>query len=206
MAIINCTSCGAQIDSTARFCRACGQPVFASEAQTARMEPLPQPGAETQGFNPAMTTPTFGPPVTQAPSTIPFETAKRKRTTTLVIGLIAFLVLAMVGLGIGLTLLSRNRPAPSASQPPVIPGETSVKGDLVYPGAEVNLRVSGDNGEKVIQLRTDDSFEDVVEWYEKKMGPSKKVYTPVGTTMTDGDTAVVITGIGEGTQILLTQK
>lgn len=168
------------------------------------METYPQPGAETQGFGPPVTSPTYGPPL-QAPDA-DHEAAKRKRTTTLIIGLIAFLVLAMVGLGIGLTLLSKNRSARSGPQTTVTAGGPIAKGDLIYPGATVNFHVKGDEGERVLQLRTDDSVEDVVAWYEKKMGTVKKVYMPVGTTMTDGDTAVVITGIGDGTQILLTQK
>lgn len=118
--------------------------------------------------------------------------------------MVAFLILAMVGLGLGLFFLSKNRSF--SDQPPAAARETISPGDLLYPGSSVNFRADGDNGEKVIQLRTDDSVEDVVAWYEKKMGPAKKVSTPFGTTMTDGDTAVVITGIGEGTQILVTQK
>ncbi len=207
MAIINCTSCGAQIDSTARFCRACGQQVFASEAPTARMETYPQPGAETQGFGPVMTSPTFGPPAMQAPDTNPFDTAKRKRTLTVVIGMIVFLILAMIGLGIGLMFWTKDHPVRSGPQPPPFTGETSNKGDLIYPGAKISFRVNGDNGEKVLQLRTDDSVEDVVNWYEKKIGPTKKVQIPgVGTTLTDGDTTAVISGIGDGTQIIVTQK
>ncbi|MEW6207615.1 MAG: zinc ribbon domain-containing protein [Acidobacteriota bacterium] len=202
MATINCTSCGAEIDSTARFCRRCGQPVFAAEAPTARMEIPSQQGAETQGFGPAMTAPTFGPPL---PVAEPFDKAKQKRTTTILIGMVAFLILAMIGLGLGLFFLSKNRSA-IGDQPPAQATEMRDQSDLIYPGSTVNLRVSSDEGKKVLQLRTDDSVDDVVAWYDKKMKNAEKVYLPVGVTITDRNTAVVITGIGEGTQILVTQK
>jgi hypothetical protein len=172
----------------------------------ARIETSPQAGPETYGFNPAVTAPTYGPPA-QAFGTNPLDKAKQKRTLKIILGMVIFLIVALAGLGIGLTFWAKNRQAPAGAQQPPAAGEAATGDDLIYPGAEVNFHAKGENGEKVVQLRTNDAPDVVVAWYEKKISPSDKVRLPgVGTVLTRDDTSVMISEFEEGAQILVTQK
>lgn len=96
---------------------------------------------------------------------------------------------------------------PHPPQPPPPPG--SVRGTLsptlIYPGAEVVTEIAGTDG-GVTQLRTDDSFDKVVDWYVEKIKPKNHVNMP-GSVILDGDgVGVLISSTGDGTSIQVMRK
>jgi hypothetical protein len=96
-------------------------------------------------------------------------------------------------------------PPVDPAAPPASSGGTISK-DLVYPGAEETMNVSSGDGAKMLQLRTTDPMSKVVDWYIKKLNPTKQVNIPgISTILKTDEVNAIITRSGEGTQIMLTQ-
>jgi hypothetical protein len=97
---------------------------------------------------------------------------------------------------------------PVPPQPDAPPGNTTttISQDLIYPGAEITMEVKGEEKAKVVQLSTPDSFDKVVDWYVKKINPTKHVRIPGGNAVLKADDiAVMIMNGGNVTSILITQ-
>ena len=76
-----------------------------------------------------------------------------------------------------------------------------------YPGARTIVDVSGDDGGRVLQQQSNDSFEKVTAWYETNLKPSKTIRAG-GTTLimkNDNVTATIVGG-DDGVNIVIKQS
>ncbi len=238
-----CDRCGAQLLAEAKFCRQCGRPQasFAGdpqhearlEAPTRTLDAHQSSAASTERWQSPPTTPAYlapqaaSPPLEAMPARTQALQPRRKKSISLV-GLAVifmFLLASLVALGfvvdrVILPRISREAsrqtdapPVPPAPPAPGNPGSAAIDSALVYPGAQTNLVVDGDGEDKVRQLRTQDSFDKVVEWYTAQLKPTNTVRAPRingatlnHTVLSNENTTVVLTAQDEGTMILITQE
>jgi len=96
--------------------------------------------------------------------------------------------------------------APPPPPPPPVPGDTAISGSLAYPGAKTLMNINSAHGKSVLQLQTTDSPNKVVAWYKDKLKPTQNVDLPFGNSiLKNGNTTVVITGVEDGTTILISR-
>ncbi|OLE51415.1 MAG: hypothetical protein AUG51_23250 [Acidobacteria bacterium 13_1_20CM_3_53_8] len=104
---------------------------------------------------------------------------------------------------------------PQPQQPPAVPGlpsppasgTTTIDSSLLYPGAQTQLDIGGEEG-RVLQLHTNDSLDKVTDWYIAKLKPAQIVRKPSsGSTVLHSDRANVVISAsdGGGTSILIEQ-
>ena len=212
----------------ARFCRQCGQPVPAPsvssmlEAETRTFAPPREPATPTQHINSPLTGPAY-----MEPGQMPFAPAAPVTNSlqpsgssgaaakVLLAGLVLILLIAAISLAAMKILSSRDsRPeTPGISVPEIPPppppaggGSSSTSNSLVYPGAETVLDVTKADGH-VLQLRTRDPLEKVVNWYTEKIRPTETVKVPGGnmTILRSDAVKAVITATGTETSIIIKQ-
>lgn len=222
----------------ARFCRKCGQAStrFAAESVTegtTRILQTPEANNifgqefyEQHGSLAQPTTP-IPPQATQTARNLP---AEPKRQNWLMFGALVFVGLALVAVALVFTLRGNSTSTtptsvvikrggipsvPEPPQPPTVPqapidGSNAFSPDLIYPGAKVTMQVIGSPKGNVLQLKTSDSFEKVVEWYTGKLSPKNIVRPPgadnaVAVLNADALKAIITADGSNGTNILLTQ-
>jgi hypothetical protein len=172
----------------------------------------------------AITTPAYLAPsqVPAAPSTN--DLAKKPQSRALIITLAALVGVLLFALAIVLFLrFDSGTPtpdipvvsipvptpppgAPPPPPPPPVPGDTAISNSLAYPGAKTVMNVNSAGGKSVLQLQTTDSPSKVVAWYKDKLKPTQNVDLPFGNSiLKNGDTTVVITGVEDGTNILISR-
>lgn len=232
MATINCPACSAEIQDTARFCRACGRPLNTSEATTKLFDDPAQAGSPTQDINAVPTTPSYSPPsfpeyyqspLPAAPSTQGLEAKSHKRVVIVLASLVVVLLMALAGLGAWFIFGGGDRGGPPGlgdipgpppprppppGNPPVAPGSggAAISRDLIYPGAREAMRMEQDSGVKMLQLRTSDPMTKVVDWYLQRLNTTKRVDIPgISTILKANGINVIITGADGETQILINQ-
>jgi hypothetical protein len=150
----------------------------------------------------------------------------RKPKIWLAASIIALLLLVFVAISIGIILKARSvQPtqtppvvaAPGTGLPPLPPvppppppeppasGTSVPTSELMYPGAEtvMDMKTGRDN---LLELRTGDPLEKVVDWYMTKLKPAEIIRTP-GTEaiLRSGKTSVIISNRGGGSDILIKQ-
>ncbi|HWS98658.1 MAG TPA: zinc ribbon domain-containing protein [Pyrinomonadaceae bacterium] len=97
--------------------------------------------------------------------------------------------------------------------PPVVTEGGGISSALIYPGAKTVMRVTGNAEGNVIQLQTSDSFDKVVSWYKEKLKPEQTIeqgdLSPGlpgrSVILATGNVTAIITGLDDGTSIMLTQ-
>lgn len=57
----------------------------------------------------------------------------------------------------------------------------------------------------MVQLQTEDSLDKVADWYTEKLKPTEIVRQPGNVILKAGELAVIITGNGGGSNIMLKQ-
>lgn len=99
MAIVSCTSCGAQIEDTSRFCRVCGRSFDPSELTTRRLEPGVEFHAPTQPVNQSTTAPAYLSPVQvpAVPATNDLAPVSQNRTAIVLLAATVGLLLFLLG-------------------------------------------------------------------------------------------------------------
>ncbi|MFY9607474.1 MAG: zinc-ribbon domain-containing protein [Blastocatellia bacterium] len=223
MAIVSCTSCGAQIDDTSRFCRVCGRSFDPAELTTRKLEPGVEFHAPTQPVNQSPTTPAYVPPVQFPVVPATNDLAPRSQNRTIIVllaaavGLLLFLVFAVYMVKFNSDNPPTAPPAisiPPVPTPPGVPappfpppaaGDAVVGEELIYPGADEVMTINA-KGKGVLQLRTKDSASKVVEWYIARLKPTEHIKLPGGDAiLRAGDIAVVIGSGDEGTSIMITR-
>ena len=232
MSSITCARCGAEVTAGVRFCRQCGQPVPAPsvssmlEAETRTFAPPPrEPAAPTQHINSPLTGPAYMEPgqmpfAPAAPVTKSLQPSGSSGTAAKVLlaGLVLILLIAAISFAAMKFLSSRDSrpekpgvtipeiPPPPPPPPPASGGSSSTGNSLVYPGAETVLDVTKADGH-VLQLRTHDPIEKVVNWYTEKIRPTETVKVPGGNmTVLRGEAVrAVITATGTETSIIIKQ-
>jgi hypothetical protein len=95
-------------------------------------------------------------------------------------------------------------PPPPPPEPPAS-GTSVPTSELMYPGAEtvMDMKTGRDN---LLELRTGDPLEKVVDWYMTKLKPAEIIRTH-GTEaiLRSGKTSVIISSKGSGSDILIKQ-
>lgn len=229
-----CTACGAEIPPEARFCRRCGQASTrlkhgsVTEGTTRILETPEQNKVFGQDFyeqhgNLAQQTNPIPAEGNQTVRNLTTET-KKQNWSSLSIVLIASLALVVIVLGFALwnrnapptprTVVIRggnppvNLPTPPPPPPPpqVIIQGSGIFHDFVYPGAQVTMEVSDPNEGNVLQLRTSDSMERVVNWYTEKLKPTQVVRANGShVVLKASQLTAVINAEGSQTMVLLHQ-
>jgi hypothetical protein len=172
----------------------------------------------------AITTPAYLAPsqVPAAPSTN--DLAKKPQSRVLIITLAALVGVLLFALALVLFMrfdsgtptpdipvvsIPVPTPPPGAPPPPPPPpvlGDTAISNSLAYPGAKTLMNVNSAGGKSVLHLHTTDSPSKVVAWYKDKLKPTQDVSLPFGNSiLKSGDTTVVITGVEDGTNILISR-
>ena len=225
MADVWCSFCGAGIADSAKFCRACGRALDPSELTTRNLETDSRFQHPTAHVQQAITTPAYLAPsqVPAAPSTN--DLAKKSQSRVLIITLAALVGVLLFALALLVFLrfdsgtptpdipvvsIPVPTPPPGAPPPPPppppVPGDTAIPDSLAYPGAKTVMNINSARGKSVLQLQTTDSPSKVVAWYKDKLKPTQNVDLPFGNSiLKNGDTTVVITGVEDGTTILISR-
>ncbi|MGB7923774.1 MAG: zinc ribbon domain-containing protein [Pyrinomonadaceae bacterium] len=232
----NCTKCGAEIVAGSRFCRRCGQPAADAarsssrssvlEAETRTFAPPTDYATPTEHINAPLTGPAYMSPgqTPAAPPAAPTNPLKSSGTTAklLLICLLAILLLVPVAFAFMRILKSRTSqpqqppvvtipeipaPPPMPTMPTARGGPSAAANPLVYPGAEIMMERSDRGKARVLQLRTSDPFDKVVEWYTEKLKPDSitKVPGDVTTVLHSEGVNVVITAGDAQTEIIVNQ-
>lgn len=234
MTIFSCAYCGAEIEETAKFCRRCGRPSNHLEATTRTLEQPRNFESPTRHVNSMPTAPSFldsgYQPPAPAPVTSSLEPRGQKRTIIVLASLVVVLLIALIGV-VAFTRLvgvgndpeppfagvpqppGTHSPPPNPPHPPLPPLPpggprelTHISASLIYPGAETIVSMARGPEGSVLQLRTNDPAERVIEWYVSQINPTKHINIPGGNAILHGDNiTAVITGHGDGTQIVLKQ-
>jgi hypothetical protein len=170
-------------------------------------------------------------PMAQATSRIPPQAnetsrslqANRKSSQWVLIGSLLIIVFLLTTLFIVFASRSSKRtvtsppavtrpelpPIPQPPQPPRGSTEgTSFNSALIYPGAKTIMEITGEDEGNVLQLRTSDSFDKVVDWYTEKLKPGSvvRIKEPTSRVILGADEmSVIINAEGDGTTIMLTQ-
>jgi hypothetical protein len=128
------------------------------EATTKTLETPTEGGPTTQRLNPKPTSPNYQGEGTLPPSvTNKGLRADRQKRNAIIGGLI---IIAIVLISVVILASLRNR------------NSLSVSRSLIYPGAETVLDMASGDG-SVLQLRTGDPFDKVVDWYVANLQPTK---------------------------------
>lgn len=93
--------------------------------------------------------------------------------------------------------------APSAL--PAAESPNSDKDALVYPNAEIKMRVNRAGEGQVLQMSTTDALDTVADWYTSKLKPSRAVRENQNVVLDAGEVKAVITKAGNKTEIILHQ-
>jgi len=191
----------------ARFCRKCGKPStrFAAESVTegtTRILETPEAskvfGQEFYEQHGSLAQPTTRIPPQANQTARNLAVAEPKRQNWALIGALLFVGCALLATILFFAL--RGNPTPVASTPIVIrpqippippphppalppvtsqPGTSFISSEYLYPGAEKLMETTSSEG-SVVQLKTSDSFDKVVNWYEGKLKPSNIVKQKAG--------------------------
>lgn len=166
---LKCSQCNAELLPEAKFCRRCGAVVAAdsvaaafnsSELPTAMLDQ--RTAATTHDLNPRVTSPetplrTVADAVVLAAGDV---SGSKRRGRMILIGSVGAVLLLL-----GIFAAVINERAISHSR-------TTDDAALIYPGSQTVVDVSSGDG-RAIQLRTNDSLEQVLAWYEKSIKPTK---------------------------------
>lgn len=232
MSTIICAKCGAEIVAGSRFCRRCGEPAHVAARESSVLEaetriftaPPTDQATPTQHINSPLTGPAYMSPgqmpTPPAALTKPLEPSG---TTTKIALICLLLLLLIVPVTFAVVKMLKGRTgqtqppvvtAPEIPPPPPPPppptargGSSATNNPLVYPGAETVMEITGREEGHVLQLRTGDPFNKVVEWYVEKVKPTSTVRTPgENVTVLRGEGInVVITDTGAQTEIIIRQ-
>ena len=152
------------------------------------------------------------------------ESAGQKQKFWLAASVIALLLVVFVAVGIGVILKARSAQptqtppvvaAPETGLPPLPPmppppeppasGTSVPTSELMYPGAEtvMDMKTGRDN---LLELRTGDPLDKVVDWYMSRLKPAEIIRTPGREAiLRAGKTSVIISNRGSGSDILIKQ-
>lgn len=234
MSNATCPNCGAALIAGAKFCRQCGRLVSSdgarsvTEATTRTLRTPADFGSQpTDFFAPQPTSPAYLAPNQMPPppayNTSNLEQRGQKRSVFLVSMIVALLLVAVVALGIASMVIRRTSvpqppnvgapeippppPPPSVPQPPgSTGGATSIGNEFIYPGAETMMEMTRAEGGGMIQLRTKDSYQKVLDWYVGKLKPESTIKSPgQNAVLKSAELIAIINGTGDGTNIMLRQ-
>ncbi|MFN2454464.1 MAG: hypothetical protein ABR577_09610 [Pyrinomonadaceae bacterium] len=222
--LVTCEKCGAELMAEARYCRRCGRPSPLLDAasvteHTTRLLDMP---ADYGALQPRLNTEPIAyqpPDTTQAVANTTTRTLERRRQSPRSWRLTALLMLIAIAF-VSLIVINKERRQiriisrpPRATVPelpplpdlPPPPSFTARTGDaLAYPGARITMNVTRSGKGSVLQMRTEDSPDEVAEWYTEKLNPTKVVKMPgLPIVLEAAGSRVIITPAGDGADIVI---
>jgi hypothetical protein len=234
MTNLTCLECGTTLISGARFCRVCGQPVTAmdgssvTEATTRILETPVADAGHAPRFTTAEATHLAASPRQPVAPVSPDSTAPKRRSMVLALTLIlsgVMFVFCLLAFGVwyavnstttstvGSTVLEPPmlEPPPPPPPPPAPPildfADGTASATLIYPKATVTQNITSEGKTALTQLTSEDDFERVVEWYEKRLKPTDKIVVPgEQAILTVNQTTVIISEADGGTSIMVTNE
>jgi hypothetical protein len=225
----SCANCGAALLPGGRFCRKCGQPTdtfgrpSVTEVTTRRLgaqgqpfvgeqNPLAQRGVDSQAARgetrAVLTAETRG---------LPASPLKRWLPALLLLSVVLLvpLVYLLWPRAVVKIIVPPAPQAPAVPQPqrPVIPpppstginGTGAIDPALIYPNARTTRIISKSGEGDVVQLQTDDSIDEVADWYKKKLNPTEIIQQPERVIYKSDKLTAFISSNGTGTNIMLRQ-
>ncbi len=237
MSSATCPNCGAALIVGAKFCRQCGRLADTSnarsvtEATTRTLHtPVDFAAQPTNILSSQPTGPAYLAPggMQQPPAQTPgyMEQKGRQLNVWLIVSMVALILLIGSLFVFGIVKLNNSRTTtqpPSVTQPPTttvpdIPppppppppgttGSNSISRAFIYPGAETIMDMSRADGGNFLQLRTNDSYQKVLDWYVARLKPDSIIKSPPGQSavLKSDKLIVIINSSGEGTVIMLKQ-
>ena len=189
---ISCQQCGAELLPQTSFCRQCGSPIsspapdHASESTTRLLDE--SDAVTTQRLDPRPTSPGRDP--LNSPNAVSLAPARRGNRVVL-----PSLVVLVLLVGIVSTVaIMRNRRGRG----------TVVVDSLTYPGSRKLVDIVSDGGGHAVHLETTDSFDNVQDWYRRKLEPEKVMQlTTFSVVMKNEKTTATIVREGDKTNVLL---
>lgn len=191
---IQCTTCGTQTRSGAKFCHACGTPIATSSlpstlplgtappgVETKTAPTAPRPAAETEAMNVSTAYLPQTPPTYHAPPAMASLDTAKKSGNTLKVVLISLAIIMVLGIAsvVGAVYFVSKKASRTIAEmkqrgglPTMSSSAESVPDDKlgvpVYPGAKRENTVSGSFGSMsgaVVTFSTKDSIEEVAQFY-----------------------------------------
>ena len=189
---VTCQQCGAELMPQTSFCRQCGAHISPqandSTEQTTKL--LDQSDAvTTQRLDPRPTSPGRGP--LNSPNAVTLAPARRGVNQRVLLSLVVLVLL--VGI-VSTVAIMRNRHDRG----------TVVVDSLTYPGSRKLVDIVSDGGGHAVHLETGDSFDEVQDWYRRKLEPEKVMQlTTFSVVMRNEKTTATIVREGDKTNVLL---
>jgi len=141
------------------------------------------------------TTPFYRPPIASQYQPPVVEQKRTNWGKWVLLSLLTFMMICIVAVGglfyMGKRWVEQHRPAPSGDVPVVVPGVPPPPGappapplagnleSYKYPGAKVTESHKG-GGSEMIQMTTDDSLDDVLQYYEEKFKNATTIHDEDG--------------------------
>ena len=190
---ISCQQCGAELLPQTSFCRQCGAPISSTPPDTANEATTRLLGEsdaiETQRLDPRPTSPGRTP--LNTPPVAAVVPTPRRSNRFLLIAIVLLVLLTGI---ISTFAIMRNRRDRTAV----------VVDSLTYPGARKLVDIVSEGGGHAVHLETTDSFDNVQDWYRRKLEPQKVMQlTTFSVVMKNEKTTATIVREGEKTNVLL---
>ena len=188
---ISCQQCGAELLPQTSFCRQCGTPISppipTSESTTRLLDD--SDAVATQRLDPRPTSPGRDPLNAPILTTVaPQHRGLNK------LGLIGVIVLVLLVGSVSTIAVMRHRGDRAAV----------VVDSLTYPGARKLVDIVSEGGGHAVHLETTDSFDNVQDWYRRKLEPEKVMHlTTFSIVMKNEKTTATIVREGDKTNVLL---
>jgi hypothetical protein len=219
-----CRQCGRVVNSVSA--------PSVTEATTRTLHTPAEFGAQPTDFlSPQPTSPAYMAPGQVSPPpaymTNNLERTGQKPNVWVISLLATMIVLALVAFGLIAYVKSRSiTPPPPATipEPPTVerpgippppppPGTKAPTGrvginpinrDFIYPGAETMMDLTRANGGSLLQLRTNDAYAKVLDWYMAKLNPKSVIKSGGANAILKSDEVMaIITAAGPETSIML---
>lgn len=201
MSDFQCTGCGAPLVPEARFCRQCGAAVTgntgnceaeSSELPTATLH-ITSDNVATKRLQARSTSANPG-SLKVSPDSIPpnvFE--PRRGFSKWIIGVV--LLVMILGIASAFAFVRNQRHSRNIDS-----------GVLIYPGSQTTVDMQSDT-DRAVQLKTSDSFEKVVAWYEANLKPTKTIrLTSTSVVLRNQNVIATIASEDNKTNILIKQS
>ena len=121
-------------------------------------------------------------------------------------GLIIVGIIIAVLLGMGAVVGVMKSVFSSRSHSRASVTKQPVSRSLVYPGAQTVLNVTSEEGGGVLQLKSTDPVDKIVDWYQANLRPAKTVRMGPTVVMKSDNVTATIVSDGSNTNILIKQS
>lgn len=186
---MSCRTCGAELWPDARFCRKCGTAISVADSALGSEQPTTMlreaDGVATQQLSSRAT-------AGQREMNIPPNVAALAPTPStghsvmwrgIIIGVAVVVLILAIASAVAVVRLRTH-------------STTATESTLVYPGSNTVLNITSEGGGRAIQLKTTDSFEKVVAWYQQALKPEKALHLTSSTVVMKNEkaTATIVGG------------